>query len=253
MSDDDPKRCAAQAPEPAMPVERPDESRERAARKALGWRDRWLAKLGAWVLLTAIRLLSLTWRWKVVEGEERVEELARDWRPVVFAFWHDRAVVCALFLTARYLRRGHPIVTLTSASRDGELAALVAGGLGSRIARGSSTRGGAQGLRQVLREVRSGAAVAMVPDGPKGPRHEAKPGTATIARVARIPIFPFSWHADRVWQLKSWDRLQIPKPFAKVHVAAGHPTPIARDLPDAEACRRLECDLGRLAAEVGED
>jgi hypothetical protein len=91
----------------------------------------------------------------------------------------------------------------------------------------------------------------MVPDGPKGPRHVAKEGTATIARVARIPIFPLSWHADRAWTLRSWDRLQIPKPFAEVRVAAAEAFAVPRDFADDAACSRLEEDLQLLTDRLG--
>ncbi|MEP6551469.1 MAG: hypothetical protein ABJB95_09805, partial [Gemmatimonadales bacterium] len=39
-------------------------------------------------------------------------------------------------------------------------------------------------------------------------------------------IIPVVAVADRAWQLKSWDRFMIPKPFARVTVAYGNPAKV---------------------------
>jgi lysophospholipid acyltransferase (LPLAT)-like uncharacterized protein len=61
----------------------------------------------------------------------------------------------------------------------------------------------------------------------------------TLARLARAPLVPLTWAADRSWRLGSWDRLEIPKPFARVAVAVGAPQEVPRGGGEDEAERRL--------------
>src|SRR5512141_857935 len=62
-------------------------------------------------------------------------------RPFALAFWHGQQF--ALLRWARFQR----IVALVSRSRDGELVAAALSRLGIASARGSSSRGGAAGLK----------------------------------------------------------------------------------------------------------
>ena len=55
-------------------------------------------------------------------------------------------------------------------------------------------------------------------DGPKGPRLVAKPGPLLVARSTQRPIYCFHFAPRRAWQLNTWDRLLIPKPFTRVHL-----------------------------------
>jgi lysophospholipid acyltransferase (LPLAT)-like uncharacterized protein len=188
-------------------------------------------------------LVVLIGRWcrvRVVAGEEHLEWLRREGGVSVIAFWHDRALFASHFLSRRLVRRGYPLTVLVSPSRDGELAARTAMRLGARVVRGSSSRGGREGMRRLLREAADGRrGLVMVPDGPKGPPRRAKPGVATLARLVRAPVVPITWVCDRSWRLGSWDRLEIPKPFARVAVAVGPPQAVPRAGGDAELARQL--------------
>jgi hypothetical protein len=130
--------------------------------------------------------------------------------PTVFAFWHRSLLVAA------YRFRNLNIAILISRSFDGELIARTVELLGFRAIRGSSTRGGTIALRQMAEAFNAGHICAITADGPKGPALVAKPGTAQLARFVGAPVGTFYLLPDRAWQLKSWDRLLIPKPFARV-------------------------------------
>ena len=65
--------------------------------------------------------------------------------------------------------------------------------------------------------------IAFALDGPRGPAHVAQPGAVWLAKVTGNPIIPFHLEANRSWTLKSWDRTQIPKPFATVALAFAAP------------------------------
>jgi len=56
----------------------------------------------------------------------------------------------------------------------------------------------------------------VTPDGPKGPRHHISDGAIGLALKSKLPIFVMNFKSKHFWQLKSWDRFVIPKPFTKL-------------------------------------
>ena len=57
-------------------------------------------------------------------------------------------------------------------------------------------------------------------------RHTFAPGALIAAQRAGAPIVGVVAPIDRSWQLRSWDRFEIPKPFARITVAYSDPTPV---------------------------
>lgn len=131
--------------------------------------------------------------------------------PVVFAFWHRTLLVCA------HRFRNKSIAILISPSFDGELIARTVEYLGFFPVRGSSSRGGAVGLRGMAEAYNAGHRTAITADGPRGPNMIAKPGVVQLAELTGAPwIGTYYALPDRRWELKSWDRFMIPKPFSTV-------------------------------------
>lgn len=132
--------------------------------------------------------------------------------PGVFAFWH-----CCLLASAwRFRNRG--VAVLISQSFDGELIARTVERLGFIAVRGSSSRDGSVGLRNLQRAFLDGHFCAITADGPRGPAQVAKPGVTQLAQLVHSEIIAFHAHPERAWQLRSWDRFLIPKPFSRVTI-----------------------------------
>ncbi len=119
-------------------------------------------------------------------------------------------------------------VVLVSEHRDGDYVARLIHHFGFGTVRGSSTRGGVQGLKGLVRAARSGRDLAITPDGPRGPSRELKLGALTAARVTGFPLVPVGVGITSAWQIRSWDGLLVPKPFSTVRVAYGLPTFVPR-------------------------
>ena len=131
--------------------------------------------------------------------------------PVVFAFWHRCLLACA------YRFRNKGIAILISPSFDGELIARTVEYLGFLPMRGSSSRGGAAGLRAMAEAYHAAHRCAFTADGPRGPSMVAKPGPVQLAQLVQATwIGVFYAVPDRAWELNSWDRFLIPKPFSTV-------------------------------------
>jgi len=179
--------------------------------------------LGAGIL----RLLGATIRYEV-EGAESYLECRREGVPVIFAFWH------AWILPMAYLQRDQDIMVLVSEHGDGEYITRVIHRMGFTTARGSSTRGGVQGARRLIKALRQGMDAGITPDGPRGPAGVFKPGALVAAQLSGARIVPIAVHTDGAWRLDSWDRFAIPKPFATVRVRYGPPQPVPRKAGEEE-------------------
>lgn len=157
----------------------------------------------------AFRGLLATCRTEVRE-QSLFDALVRDHGHVLVAFWHETLALAAWHF------RGTAYHTLTSYSFDGELAARFVEQFGLHAVRGSSSRGGREALSDMIRAARLTPAVGFTLDGPRGPRRRAKPGIALLAIRSGCPVIPLAVAVTRAWRLNSWDRLQIPKPGARV-------------------------------------
>jgi lysophospholipid acyltransferase (LPLAT)-like uncharacterized protein len=183
---------------------------------------------------------TLTWK---VEGEAHYDAVIRSGRQPIMAFWHGR------ILPATYYFRGRGIVVITSENFDGEWIAGIIERFGYGTARGSSSRGGRKALLQLTREMAAGRPAGFTIDGPRGPARVAQPGAVWLAKATGNPVLPFHLEASRHWTTRSWDRTQIPRPFATMSIAMGEPLDVARDADEAaleQARRTLEARLGAL-------
>jgi lysophospholipid acyltransferase (LPLAT)-like uncharacterized protein len=183
----------------------------------------------------AVWLLGRTLRWRT-EGLDRFERVMEGGRRPVMAFWHGR------ILPATYFFRGRGIVVITSENFDGEWIAGIIERFGYGTARGSTSRGARKALLQLTREMAAGRAAGFTVDGPRGPARIAQAGAVWLAKATGNPVVPFHLEASRHWTLNSWDRTQIPKPFATVSLVMGEPFDVSPECDD-QALERARVDL----------
>lgn len=128
--------------------------------------------------------------------------------------WHGE-----LFMSPqayRYIHKSHSASAIISSHFDGSLISGTLEFLNIRPLRGSSRKGAKQVLLQAFKSIKSGEEVLITPDGPKGPRHTMSDGAIGIALKSKLPIFVMNFKAKSYWQLNSWDKFVIPKPFTKI-------------------------------------
>jgi lysophospholipid acyltransferase (LPLAT)-like uncharacterized protein len=202
-----------------------------------------VAVIGA-VAYRLVALLGTTLRWKV-EGVEHYEAAVRSGQAPILGFWHGRILPATVYF------RGRGIVVITSRNFDGEWIARIIERFGYGTARGSTTRGGPQALRGLVRALRRGAPAGFTLDGPRGPARVAQPGALWLASATGHPVLPFHLEASRAWTAKSWDATQVPRPFATVAIAMGEPLTVPAGADDdmiRAATADLEARLVRLEA-----
>ena len=197
-------------------------------------RQRISIRLGDWTFFILIKLVGFTVRFETI-GQEHLDSIQREGKVPIYTTWHDR-----IFLGTYYLRR-RGIVFLTSQSFDGEYIARFLQRFGYGVIRGSSTRGGARGLVEMIRGMGRGLAMGFTIDGPKGPRYEVKAGAILLAGKTGNPILPFVVQPGRFWTLNSWDKLQIPRPFTRGLMIFGTPIYVEKNVADDQLeSKRME-------------
>ena len=194
-----------------------------------------------------IGLWSATWRWQII-GAPLMAHVRRLKGPMLGCFWHGRLAHLVPYC-ARPDRR--PWTAMISRSRDGELQGRVLLHMGFRIVRGSSGRGGARALLELLRLVRREPAVRMCVaiDGSRGPRHQVQPGVITLAMRSQAWILPGASEARPALVFRSWDRFSLPLPCARVRVAFALPYRLPPDL-DAAGQEQARCHLEALLGDL---
>ena len=197
------------------------------------------------VLGVYLDLALSTTRWTLHGAEHMAPHAAGV--PCVVAFWHERlALMPMLWRLARRQGATTRAHVLVSRHRDGRFIGAVVRRFRLEIVHGSSSRGGAAGMRTLLALLAAGDHVAITPDGPRGPRRQAAPGVAQLAALAGVPVLPASGQTSRRRILGTWDRMVLPLPFGRGVIVCAAPIPVgARRLAGRAAGDRGGADRGR--------
>ena len=202
-----------------------------------------LQTIGIPLAYVLIRLIVLTLRIRFT-NQHILDALLAEEKGIIYAFWHGDLVLTApLGAIANRRRR---IFIMTSLSRDGELLARLLRLFGFGTVRGSASRAAVQGLHQLKKRLDEGYSVSVAVDGPRGPRHQVKPGIALLAKASGCPILPFAMTMSHAIRLRSWDRCEIPLPFSRCEVRLGTPVRLAPNTDHEtlhQVCRELEATL----------
>ena len=194
-----------------------------------------------------VTALLRTTRHELIAGHEVQETIVHHRLPVIYLLWHGRLLPCS------WVYRDFGFATLISRNRDGDYITGVIEDWGYTVLRGSTSRGAATAQLAILRTLHEGTAVALTPDGPRGPRQKMKLGPLRAAQKAGVPVVPLSASASSAWFFGRWDRFLVPKPFARIPVALGSPIELPKDIGPEEMEARaevIERELNRLTALV---
>lgn len=207
---------------------------EFASLEKYSWKQKLVILIAGRLIYLIMNLISRTVRFEV-ENIENYDKILAAGKIPIYTFWHDR-----MFLGTYYFRdRG--IVVMSSESFDSEYTARVIKRFGYGAVKGSSTRGGIRALSKMIRLMKEGLPMGFTLDGPKGPRYVAKSGAILLAKKSGNPIMPFVVEAKKFWQINSWDKLQIPKPFTTARIFIAEPIYVAPDADKRmEETKRLE-------------
>ncbi|WP_297485065.1 lysophospholipid acyltransferase family protein [Sulfurimonas sp.] len=137
---------------------------------------------------------------------------------IIFACWHGELLMLP-YLYKHYRKTPHAKV-LISSHFDGDLISRTIKYFGLGTLAGSTNRNAARVLIQAIKTIKEGYDIGITPDGPKGPRHEVADGIIVMAQKAGAKIVLVEIKPTKFWQLNSWDKFIIPKPFGVLHYYA---------------------------------
>lgn len=158
-------------------------------------------------------------------------------RPVLIVSWHGTMLV------PLYCHRDLNIVIMSSLSDDGDLMVKVLNHYGYNSVRGSSSRGGMRGLLEMVKLVKGGMPASLTVDGPRGPRHEVKPGIVMMAQKTGGYLLPVGMACSNCYTFNSWDKTELPLPFSRAVMHTGQPFVIAPDATLEEGCELIKQHL----------
>ena len=220
------------------PAQRSDDPPETAPAK-LAWKRRALIRLASICLPSVLRALV---RAASIEfhGSEHLQSLRERGGPFMYAVWHGRIAAPIV------VHREEGVAVMVSLHGDGELIARVLHSLGFLTIRGSSSRAGKAAFAGMVEHLRRGGVGAIIPDGPRGPRHCSKSGIVRIASAAGgVPILPMSFSARPAKLFSSWDRMLLPRAWGRVVQVYGKPLEVPDKILSETELEKLRAELDR--------
>ena len=181
--------------------------------------------IGKWVIQILFYLNKI-----VINGEEHLLNLINSGRPIMVCVWHGR-----LLFPSWYIRlKTTNIHAIASRHTDAEIMAQILNKWGYGLIRGSTRKGGKAVVQKMAEVFNNAGIVAVTNDGPKGPPRIAKAGSTGLALKYNVQIITITGSATKYWQMKSWDRFMLPKPFGKIQLIVSPPLNITEELKTAE-------------------
>ena len=216
-------------------------------------RAKWHQRLAAALTYATVHGVAATVRFELDDPVGLFRAGPPDER-LIFAIWHNRLALSPI-MYRRYVavsKEQRNLAAMVSASRDGGLLASILKRFGVQPVRGSSSRRGAQAVREMISWGERGYDLAITPDGPRGPRYQVQDGVVSVGQLSGLPIVPVSCHLDRKIQIKSWDQFQVPLPFARCRLRIGEVLRVPADAGDSER-ERLRQKLEQTLIAITQD
>jgi lysophospholipid acyltransferase (LPLAT)-like uncharacterized protein len=217
----------------------------------------WKRKLGYATLRPIVKMLiSIFWwtcRVDKIVGDESAQKLIEKGEPIIPCYWHQMHIFGSWYMR-KLQKRGLKIGFLISPSVDGEVPAKIVESWGAVAIRGSSNRTGARALKDMYNTIiKDKVSPVTTSDGPTGPIHKFKQGAILLAQLTQSPMLPIAYMASHYWELKTWDKFIIPKPFSRIVITVGEPHYIDKK-SNAEKMEeeriKMETDMNELIAQA---
>ena len=175
-----------------------------------------LSLLGRWIFQILFFLNKVS-----IKGEENLLKLLKSGKPIMLCVWHGR-----LLFPSWYIRHHTTLHIISSRHADSEILAHILKHWGYGLIRGSTKKGGVSVIREMTEIFKEGGMIAVANDGPTGPIRIAKSGSIGLAIKNNVKIITVTGSATKYWQMKSWDRFMLPKPFGKIQIVVSTPMEI---------------------------
>lgn len=162
-----------------------------------------------------------------IHGEDNLLQLAKAGKPIMVCVWHGRLLFPSWYIRLKMTN----LHAIASRHSDAEIMARILKHWGYSLIRGSTRKGGKAVVQKMADVFKNGGIVAVTNDGPKGPPKIAKAGSTGLAIKYNVNMITITGSATKYWQMKSWDKFMLPKPFGRIDILVAPPLQI--DIPPA--------------------
>ena len=200
-----------------------------------------------WIGAKYIKFVSFTTKWSFI-NKKYVENLWKKNESFILCFWHGRLLMMPLSWN-----NNKKINVLISAHSDGQLLSKTVKYFDIKTIIGSSSKGGSEAIRNIIKSLKSGISIGMTPDGPRGPRMKINSAIIKIASLTGNKIIPLSYSVKKKIFLNSWDKFLVALPFGKGCFIWGKPIKIKKNIShneDLKLSNKLEKILIKLTKEA---
>jgi len=176
------------------------------------------SKIISFLIFSYLQLVYFTSKKSFHYVGDSKEVIDKSPKGVLIAFWHGRLALIP------FIAKKTPHVSvyiLHSGHRDGNVIKNIMHLFNFRTIAGSSRRGGVQALMDILDTLKKNVAVAIVPDGPRGPKCNINGNISSISLKTKAPIIPVSYLCKRKITFPSWDSFVLPLPFNNIQFVFG--------------------------------
>ena len=211
---------------------------------------RFLAIALMWICTHLLRLISYTYRYKILNEKEFLEATSGQ-DSVIYAFWHQN-----ILSTMLSKRKDLKVVCLISGSRDGDLIAYPCESLGMKVLRGSSGKMAVSVKKDFERCLLDGYSGVIAIDGPVGPAYKVKYGSISFSSNTGLPVVPYRAFASKYFSLSTWDKMKIPIPFSTINAIYGDPIYVEENVDKSQYAQyadRIERSLLKLETLTSKD
>ena len=177
-----------------------------------------ISLIGRWFFQILFRLNKIE-----ITGEKNLLNLINSGKPVMVCVWHGRLIFPSWYLRLKTTN----VHAIASHHTDAEIMARILRRWGYGLIRGSTKKGGKVVVQKMAKVFINAGIVAVTNDGPKGPPRIAKAGSTGIALKCNAEIISITGSATKYWQIKSWDRFMLPKPFGTIKIIVSPPLNIS--------------------------
>ena len=177
-----------------------------------------LSFIGRWVFQLLFFLNKV-----IIHGEENLLNLAKAGKPIMVCVWHGRLLFPSWYIRLKITN----LHAIASHHSDAEIMARILKRWGYSLIRGSTKKGGKAVVLKMAEVFKNGGIVAVTNDGPKGPPRIAKAGSTGLAIKYNVSMVMITGSATKFWQINSWDRFMLPKPFGRIDIVVAPPLEIA--------------------------
>ena len=196
-----------------------------------------------WIGAKYIKFVSFTNSWSFI-NKKYVENLWKKNEAFILCFWHGRLLMMPLSWNKK-----KKINVLISTHSDGQLLSKTVKHFNIETITGSSSKGGSEAIRNIIKSLKSGISIGMTPDGPRGPRMKVNSAIIKIASLTGHKIVPLSYSVKKKFFLNSWDKFLVALPFGKGCFVWGKPIKIKKNIStneDLKLSKKLENNLLKL-------